>query len=113
MPIYHLFLCPQKTEGRPVMMRRAPRTPNAGPMTVASRVSLRGELVAVGETDVMTIDTTVVALNIVLVGTLITLVPDQLVLIVDTGTEVVNVVVLVEFWAWTRSGSSPNTALRT
>lgn len=33
---YHLFLCPQKTDGRPVMMRRAPRTPNAGPITVAS-----------------------------------------------------------------------------
>jgi hypothetical protein len=35
---HHLFLCPQKTEGRPVMMRRAPRTPNAGPMVVASLV---------------------------------------------------------------------------
>lgn len=108
---YHLFLCPQKTEGRPVMMRRAPRTPNAGPMTVASSVSLNGELVAVGETEVMTSETTVVAVNIVLAGTLITLVPDRLVLIVDTGTEVVNVVVLVEFWAWTKSGNSPRTTL--
>lgn len=42
-----------------------------------------------------------------LVGTVITFVPDRLVLIVDTATEVVNVVVLVEFWAWTRNGNSP------
>jgi hypothetical protein len=81
------------------MMRRAPRTPNAGPMTVASSVSLKGELVAVGKIEVTTSETTVVAVNIVLAGTLITLVPDRLVLIVETGTEVINVVVLVEFWA--------------
>lgn len=54
---------------------------------------------AVGETEVMTSETIVVAVNIVLVGTVITFVPDRLVLIVDTATEVVNVVVLVEFWA--------------
>lgn len=96
---HHLFLCPQKIEGRPVIMRRAPRTPNAGSTTVASCVSLSGEWVAVGETEVMTSETMVVAANMVLVGTLITLVPERLVLIVDTGTEVVNVVVLVEFWA--------------
>jgi hypothetical protein len=100
-------------EGRPVMMRRAPRMPNAGSMTVASRVSLRGELAAVGETEVMTAETTVVAVNMVLVGTLITSVPEWLVLIVDTGTEVVNVVVIVEFWAWTRSGNNPRTTLST
>lgn len=93
------------------MMRRAPRTPNAGPITVASSVSLKAELVAVGEAEVMTSEMTVVAVNIVLAGTLITLVPDRLVLIVDTGTEVVNVVVLVEFWAWTKSGNSPRTTL--
>jgi hypothetical protein len=93
------------------MMRRAPRTPNAGPMTVASCVSLRAEWVAVGETEVMTSETMVVAANMVLAGTLITLVPDRLVLIVDTGMEVVNVVVLVEFWAWTKSGNSPRTTL--
>ena len=57
----------------------------------------------------MTCETTVVAVNIVLVGTVITFVPDRLVLIVDTGTEVVNVVVLVEFCAWTRSGNRPRT----
>lgn len=56
-------------------------------------------------------ETTVVALNMVLVGTVITFVPDRLVLIVDTGMEVVNVVVLVEFWAWTRSGNSPRITL--
>ena len=45
----------------------------------------------------------------VLVGTVITFVPDRLVLIVETATEVVNVVVLVEFCAWTRNGNSPRT----
>lgn len=45
----------------------------------------------------------------VLVGTLITFVPDRLVLIVETATEVVNVVVLVEFWAWTKNGNRPRT----
>jgi hypothetical protein len=46
----------------------------------------------------------------VLVGTVITFVPDRLVLIVETATEVVNVVVLVEFWAWTKNGNSARTA---
>ena len=43
---YHLFLCPQKVLGRPVMMRIAPRTPNPGSILVSREMAVcAGELV--------------------------------------------------------------------
>ena len=45
---HHLFLWPQNALGRPVRMRIAPRTPNAGVISVASTIGV-GDGVAVVE----------------------------------------------------------------